>query len=140
MDLQLDEVREQASLGNSHANQLPAFLAIQTLGEEYTDIWYNSSYTGAVPPPPPLRAALLFLSLVPSYVLGRWGQSASLQHRHPEAAKWMRRLPAVFETASEVNLAIFYMRGTYYGLVKRLMGVKYVSYADIHHPSVLIVL
>ena len=109
---------------------LITFLAIQTLGEEYTDIWYNSSYTGTVPPPPSLRAALLFLSLVPSYVLGRWGQSASLQHRHPNIAKWMRRVPAVLETVSEMNLAIFYMRGTYYSLMKRLVGVRYVSNAD----------
>jgi len=27
----------------------------------------------------------------------------------------------------EVNLAVFYLRGTYYDLVKRLLGIQHVS-------------
>lgn len=68
------------------------------------------------------------MSLVPSYILGRWGHSAALVDRHPQIAKWFRRLPTALEVASEVNLATFYLRGTYYGLMKRLMGIQYVSF------------
>lgn len=102
--------------------------AIQTLGEEYTDIWQHSSYSGAVPPSVSTRAALIIVSLIPSYALGRWGQSQSLIRRHPKIAKWFRWLPSLLEIATEVNLAVFYLRGTYYDLVKRLMGIQHVSF------------
>ncbi|KAF8973822.1 Pex12 amino terminal region-domain-containing protein, partial [Flammula alnicola] len=101
--------------------------ATQTLGEEYTDIWQHSSYTRAVPPSASIRAALILLSLVPSYILGRWGQSASLIHTHPVVAKWFRRFPIAVDIATEVNLAIFYLTGTYYDLVKRIMGIQHIS-------------
>ncbi|KJA29364.1 hypothetical protein HYPSUDRAFT_61382 [Hypholoma sublateritium FD-334 SS-4] len=101
--------------------------AIQTLGEEYTDIWQYSSRIRTAPPPAATRAALIIASLVPSYALGRWGHSNSLTQRYPALAKYLRQLPVVLETATEVNLAIFYLKGTYYDLVKRVMGIQHIS-------------
>jgi len=67
---------------------------------------------------------------VPSYALGRWGQSTSLTQSRPQLAKWLRRLPTAIDIAAELNLAIFYLRGTYYGLVKRFMGIQHVITFD----------
>ncbi|KAF9478719.1 peroxisome assembly protein per8 [Pholiota conissans] len=101
--------------------------AIQTLGEEYTDIWQHSSHNSSVPPSASIRAVLIIVSLVPSYVLGRWGQSQALIRRHPNTAKGLRKLPHLLDAITEVNLAIFYMKGTYYDLVKRLIGIQHIS-------------
>ncbi|CAA7260009.1 unnamed protein product [Cyclocybe aegerita] len=101
--------------------------ATQTLGEEYTDTWQYSSWARSAPPSATSRAILIFMSFAPPYLLGRWGQSATLNHRHPEVAKWFRRLPTALSIVTEVNLAVFYLRGTYYDLVKRLMGIQHLS-------------
>lgn len=106
--------------------------AIQTLGEEYTGVWQYSAFRDSVPPSATTRAALILLSLVPSYALGRWGRSYSLIQSYPELAKWLRKLPAALEIVTEVNLTGFYLRGTYYDLVKRIMGVQYVSFQFFH--------
>ncbi|PPQ67404.1 hypothetical protein CVT25_005983 [Psilocybe cyanescens] len=103
--------------------------ATQTLGEEYTDIWQYSSHARTAPPPVYTRATLIMLSLFPSYILGRWGQSSALNNSNPEVAKWFRIMPAVINIATEVNLAVFYLRGTYYDVVKRLMGIQHVLIA-----------
>lgn len=39
----------------------------------------------------------------------------------------LRVLPPIFEAAGELNLALFYLSGTYYTLTKRLLGIKHVS-------------
>ncbi|KAF8167855.1 Pex12 amino terminal region-domain-containing protein [Crassisporium funariophilum] len=101
--------------------------ATQTLGEEYTDIWQYSLHSKAVPPSATTRTALIVMTLAPSYILGKWGHSATLNDNHPRLAKWLRRLPVGLEIATEVNLAIFYLRGTYYNLVKRAMGIQHLS-------------
>ncbi|KAF9535766.1 peroxisome assembly protein per8 [Crepidotus variabilis] len=101
--------------------------ATQTLGEEYTDTWQYSSRTGHAPPSPAMRAALLALSLGPSYIFGRWGQSASLNESHPTFAKWIKRIPTTLDIVMELNLAVFYLRGTYYDLTKRLLGIQHLS-------------
>ena len=94
----------------------------QTLGEEYTDVWLHSSRTQRRPNPR-LRAALILLPTLPSYILSRWGSSLS-----PTSAigALLRKIPTTFEVLSEINLAIFYLRGTYYNIAKRLLGMKYV--------------
>ncbi|KAF4623422.1 hypothetical protein D9613_002024 [Agrocybe pediades] len=107
--------------------------ATQTLGEEYTDVWQYSSREGAVPPSVPTRTMLILSSLLPSYVLGRWGHSASLNTRHPHIATWLRRLPTIIDVATEVNLAVFYLKGTYYNVIKRLMGIQHLS-STPHDP------
>ncbi|KAF9569811.1 hypothetical protein CPC08DRAFT_652886 [Agrocybe pediades] len=107
--------------------------ATQTLGEEYTDVWQYSSREGAVPPSVPTQTMLILSSLLPSYVLGRWGHSASLNTRHPLIATWLRRLPTIIDVATEVNLAVFYLKGTYYNVTKRLMGIQHLS-STPHDP------
>ncbi|KAF8912908.1 peroxisome assembly protein per8 [Gymnopilus junonius] len=101
--------------------------ATQTLGEEYTDIWQYSSFDKAFPPSLATRTALILTSFFPAYVLGRWGQSNSLQNSHPKIARWFTTMPMILDVATEVNLALFYVRGSYYDLVKRVMGIKHIS-------------
>jgi len=45
----------------------------------------------------------------------------------PRTAALLRALPTAFEVASEINLAIFYLRGTYYDVAKRLLGIRHAS-------------
>ncbi|TBU64669.1 Pex12 amino terminal region-domain-containing protein [Dichomitus squalens] len=98
-------------------------LGSQTLGEEYTDIWLHSSHERRRLSPR-LRAALILLPTLPSYLLSRWGSSLS---QTSLVGATLRKVPTVMEVLSEINLAIFYLRGTYYSIVKRLLGIKYIS-------------
>ena len=103
-------------------NSLELVSGSQTLGEEYTDIWLHSSREQRRPSPR-LRAALILLPTLPSYLLSRWGSSLSPTSLTGAA---LRKIPTTLEVLSEINLAIFYLRGTYYNLVKRILGIKYV--------------
>ncbi|TFK93033.1 hypothetical protein K466DRAFT_512367 [Polyporus arcularius HHB13444] len=98
-------------------------LGSQSLGEEYTDIWLHSSRTHRRPNPR-LRAALILLPTLPSYLLSRWGGALS---QTSLVGATLRKVPTVLQVVSEINLAIFYLRGTYYNLAKRLLGIKYIS-------------
>ncbi|KAG9314678.1 Pex12 amino terminal region-domain-containing protein, partial [Chiua virens] len=98
--------------------------AVQTLGEEYTDIWQHSAYSGRVPSRT-FRIALVLLPTLPSYILAKWGSHVS--SISPQAARALRVLPMGLEVAAEVNLAIFYLRGTYYDLTKRILGIQHIS-------------
>lgn len=95
----------------------------QTIGEEYTDIWLHSTRNQRRPSPR-LRAALILLPTLPSYLLSRWG---SLIPQTSKTGALLRKIPTTLEVLSEINLALFYLRGTYYGIVKRLLGLRYVS-------------
>lgn len=53
-------------------------------------------------------------------------------------AKWLKRLPSALNILTEINLAIFYLRGNYYDFVKRVMGVHYVCAPILHYASFLI--
>ena len=97
-------------------------LAAQTLGEEYTDIWQSTS-TG-VGVSQSRRLGLILLPILPTYFAAR------LNVRYPPGdstlGKVRQSLPATLEIAGEVNLALFYLRGVYYDLVKRVLGIRYV--------------
>ncbi|KAL6300245.1 peroxisome assembly protein per8 [Sparassis latifolia] len=97
--------------------------ASQTLGEEYTDIWLHSVHTER-PPSWRTRAALVMLPALPSYLLAKWG---SVLSQTSTLGSIVKRLPTLLEVLSEVNLAIFYFRGTYYSLAKRFLGLRYIS-------------
>ena len=73
-----------------------------------------------------MRTTLILSTFLPPYILGKWGQSSTLQNRHPKTAKLLTSMPLIWEVAAEVNLALFYIKGTYYDLIKRLMGIKHV--------------
>jgi peroxin-10 len=60
-------------------------------------------------------------------MLGKWGQSPALSNSHPKIARWFRTMPIAMDIATEVNMAVFYLRGTYYDLAKRLMKIQHLS-------------
>jgi hypothetical protein len=39
----------------------------------------------------------------------------------------LKALQVCLEVVTEINLAVFYLRGSYYDLVKRLLGIRYVG-------------
>jgi len=67
----------------------------------------------------------MLLPTLPSYILARWG--SGLANMEPRIAALLRALPTTFEVTSEINLAIFYLRGTYYDVAKRLFGIRHLS-------------
>ncbi|KAF9258606.1 hypothetical protein L218DRAFT_1080337 [Marasmius fiardii PR-910] len=101
--------------------------ATQTLGEEYTDIWQHSNSTRQTPPPPSVRSAMVVLPTLPAYILARFVNLQSVEIRAPRLATLLKNLPSTLETIAEVNLVIFYLRGMYYDIAKRLIGVSYLS-------------
>jgi peroxin-10 len=101
---------------------IPEFslLAIQTLGEEYTNIWLHPTWARS----PRIRAALILLPTIPSYLLVRLGPS--LYSRYPRSKDIAIAAVNALEVVGEVNLAVFYISGVYYRLVRRLLGVPHV--------------
>ncbi|KAJ3554181.1 hypothetical protein NM688_g3238 [Phlebia brevispora] len=97
--------------------------ATQTLGEEYTGIWLHS-VRAHQPPPHALRAALVLVPTLPSYIIARWGSGLPADSR---LSAVIRKVPTLLEVLSEINLAVFYLQGTYYTVTRRLLGVRYVS-------------
>ena len=97
-------------------------IAAQTLGEEYTDIWQSTS--NGIGVSQRRRLALILLPVLPIYVASR------LNVWYPPGdstlGKVRQSLPATLEIAGEINLALFYLRGVYYDLVKRILGIRYV--------------
>jgi peroxin-10 len=98
----------------------PNNLAIQTLGEEYTNVWVHLKWARE----PRIRAALVLLPTIPSYLLARLGPS--LYARYPQFKGVATAAVNVIELASEINVAFFYITGVYYRLVPRLLGVPHV--------------
>ncbi|KAJ3856827.1 Pex12 amino terminal region-domain-containing protein [Lentinula lateritia] len=98
--------------------------ATQTLGEEYTDIWQHSA---TVPPSRLTRAALVLLPSVPAYILSRFVNMSRVSARSPRLATILRYLPFVLETLTDINLAVFYIRGVYYDGFRRILGVRLIS-------------
>ncbi|KAG6814444.1 hypothetical protein H0H92_007448 [Tricholoma furcatifolium] len=96
--------------------------AMQTLGEEYTDIWQSSVQT---PPSPQRRTSLILLPTLSAYILGRIGGLSSIRTRYPRIGEALKTLPTYLEILTELNLAVFYLRGTYHDIVKRVFGIRY---------------
>ncbi|KAK0500621.1 Pex12 amino terminal region-domain-containing protein [Armillaria luteobubalina] len=111
---------------------------IQTLGEEYTNIWQYSASTGLSPPSQWLRLALILIPTIPPYILFRVTELVSMSN-HPTLASILKGLPSTLGVLTEVNLAIFYVSATYYSLVKRILRIKHLSSIpdnlDIKPPS-----
>ncbi|KAF8640801.1 hypothetical protein AX17_000450 [Amanita inopinata Kibby_2008] len=100
--------------------------ATQTLGEEYTDVWQYSGFHRRLPPPLQVRTALTLLPALSHYLLAKWGQIIHASSRVPLIPHIMKSLPVALSIASEINLAMFYIRGAYYDVVKRALGIQYV--------------
>jgi peroxin-10 len=101
-------------------------IATQTLGEEYTDIWQYSVFRRAVPPSRLTRAALVLLPTLPAYLLARLDEIYPDYGQPSQFRKTLKTLPGIFEVLAELNLATFYISGTYYDLVKRFLGIRKV--------------
>lgn len=97
--------------------------ATQTLGEEYTGIWMHSVQTD-MQPSRHLRVALILLPTLPSYIAAKWGSALS---QDSKLTSLLRRVPSFLEIVAEINLAIFYLRGTFYHLTKRILRTRYIS-------------
>ncbi|KAI0793336.1 peroxisome assembly protein per8 [Abortiporus biennis] len=97
--------------------------ATQTLGEEYTDIWLHSAGANAIPSLR-ARAALILIPTLPRYLASRWGSTLPQESK---LASLLKKLPVALEILTEANLAVFYLRGTYYTLAKRILGIRYIA-------------
>ncbi|CUA72363.1 Peroxisome biogenesis factor 10 [Rhizoctonia solani] len=97
--------------------------ATQTLGEEYVGMWAYDSTTRSLPSRK-LRAILVLLPMLPSYISSKLNSQIS---GGSLLGAYLRALPIAIEVAVEVNLALFYLTGTYYNLTKRVLGVRHVS-------------
>ena len=115
-----------------HHSQTYYSVATQTLGEEYTGIWQYSPSAQSVPPSSLVRTTLIILSLVPSYFIGRLRQNVTLNNRYPNVAKWLKGLPSALDVVTEIHLAIFYLRGSYYDLVKRILAIHHVCLLHLY--------
>lgn len=75
-----------------------------------------------------LRAALILLPTLPPYLLARFSRHLTSNSNETSlSAKALKVLPSVLEALSEINLAIFYLAGSYYGLTARLLRTRHVS-------------
>ncbi|KAI0063223.1 hypothetical protein BV25DRAFT_1854920 [Artomyces pyxidatus] len=95
--------------------------AIQTLGEEYTDIWSHPSRARM----PRVQAGLIVLPALHGYLLSRSGHLLPSRFEHLKTLT--RFIFGSLEVLSEVNLAVFYLRGTYYDLVRRALRIPHIS-------------
>lgn len=51
---------------------------------------------------------------------------ASISACNPKLSAILKAIPIALETLTELNLAVFYIRGVYYDGLKRLLGVRHV--------------
>ena len=104
--------------------------ALQTLGEEYTDIWQYSVFShrsNRTPPSPRFRACYILLPTLSAYGLNKLAGSSSFREQHPRLDGILKKLSTWLEVMTEINLAVFYLKGTYHDLTKRIFGIRHVS-------------
>jgi peroxin-10 len=99
------------------------------LGEEYTNIWVHPKWARSSR----IRTALILLPILPPYILTRLGPS--LYARYPQSKGIATAAVNALEVAGEVNLALFYISGVYYRLMRRLLGVPHVHAFPIKMPG-----
>ncbi|KAF9519782.1 hypothetical protein BS47DRAFT_1287934 [Hydnum rufescens UP504] len=97
---------------------------IQTLGEEYVDI-STISMIDRRPPSFKLRAGLVLLLTLPSYLLSRLTRHMSQPNGY--ISNTLNALPNIFEALTEINLALFYLTGRYYSLTNRVLRIRHMS-------------
>ena len=68
--------------------------------------------------------------------MARW--SHALRSSSPWITGPISALRGAVSVASELNLAIFYIGGIYYDLVKRALGIQYVRFSSLFSSSLLI--
>ncbi|KZT60463.1 peroxisome assembly protein per8 [Calocera cornea HHB12733] len=95
---------------------------LQTLGEEYTDVYQVSARSSRFPTAR-LRAIHVALSLLPSYLLSRLASLANAQGRQT-LSNALALSQTLVAAAGEVNLALFYFQGRYYSLLNRVLSLR----------------
>ncbi|KZO97914.1 hypothetical protein CALVIDRAFT_65398 [Calocera viscosa TUFC12733] len=95
---------------------------LQTLGEEYTDVYQVSARSGRFPSHR-LRAIHVALSTLPGYILSRLSRLPNLQ-RYQTASNLLVLIQTLLGGAMDVNLALFYFQGRYYSLLNRLLSLR----------------
>jgi len=94
----------------------------QTLGEEYTDTWslpFSNHRSGLNK-----NMAFVVIPAFSSYILTK----LSIWHLPNDTMdRILHALPDFVGLASEVNLALFYLQGTYYDLTRRLLRIRNIS-------------
>ncbi|GJJ09550.1 hypothetical protein Clacol_003773 [Clathrus columnatus] len=111
-----------ALLGFPFADQ--AQMSLQTLGEEYTDIWTVTSRKRL--PSRKWRLILALASTLPSYMLHRFLRYMNENHPDLSLTKRLSIVPNILDLVSEVNLMAFYFWGSYYQTIKRLFRFRNV--------------
>eukprot|EP01094_Clydonella_sp_ATCC50884_P011513 TRINITY_DN21308_c0_g1_i1.p1 TRINITY_DN21308_c0_g1~~TRINITY_DN21308_c0_g1_i1.p1 ORF type:complete len:268 (+),score=92.49 TRINITY_DN21308_c0_g1_i1:3-806(+) len=99
---------------------------VQTLGEEYCDIWQVHADTGGVPSRARRLLSVLLEVLLP-YLSER--MLARTAHRHA--------LAALLKFLTSLHLAMFYFAGTFFQFSKRIANIRYVFVRknDFPRPS-----
>jgi len=54
-------------------------------------------------------------------------------------AEWLKHLPSALDVVTEIHLAVFYLRGNYYDLVKRILGIHHVGVLHLHLLIVILI-
>lgn len=72
-----------------------------------------------------LRAALVLLPTLPPYLFARLARHLPLA-TDSRTSRTVKALPSIFELLGEINLAAFYIAGSYYGLASRLLRTRHV--------------
>ncbi|KAF8343787.1 Pex12 amino terminal region-domain-containing protein [Cantharellus anzutake] len=109
---------------------LTTLRGLQSLGEEYVDIRPISTKNRRLPNLK-LRAAMLLLPTLPSYLISRFSRNLPLD---PEGrvSRFIRAVPNFLEILTEINLATFYFSGAYYSLSSRILRVRHMSSVSVN--------
>ncbi|KDQ12034.1 hypothetical protein BOTBODRAFT_34895, partial [Botryobasidium botryosum FD-172 SS1] len=100
-----------------------SILGAQTLGEEYVDTWQYDVRSRSTPSTR-LRALLLLLPALPAYIRSRLASRISPESR---LSKLLSALPYAAEAITEINLAVFYLSGSYYTISNRILSIRRLS-------------
>ncbi|ESP04252.1 hypothetical protein LOTGIDRAFT_237439 [Lottia gigantea] len=114
----------------------------QTIGEEYVNIVQVDSTRRHIPSLP-RRALMALLHVVSPYILQKVLKNleTTLQtapHRAEETEKMLKALRALQQCLiylHRLHLGIFYLRGVFYHIAKRITGVHYIKYMGNKSPS-----
>ncbi|KAG8806887.1 peroxisome biogenesis factor 10 [Serendipita sp. 399] len=99
-----------------------------TLGEEYVDIWQHSLRGTPGFPSPQLRILSIIAPILPTYLIARLRNSDAVSLRASPALHGLLSVaPQVLTFAYTLNLAIFYLQGTYYTLSQRVLRTGYIT-------------
>eukprot|EP00922_Rhytidocystis_sp_ex-Travisia-forbesii_P021886 GHVS01032058.1.p1 GENE.GHVS01032058.1~~GHVS01032058.1.p1 ORF type:complete len:452 (+),score=131.41 GHVS01032058.1:291-1646(+) len=108
----------------------------RTLGEEYSDLLQVQSEDGR-PPRFRRRLMMLMLHVGPHHILRSFTEWIN---SHPNPGPLLtalhRRLPDILPNLFRIHLALFFLRGRYLHISKRLCGIRYLFLSSSTAPPV----